>query len=85
MDCGVEPAIRRSDVKDINLVLRDRQVVLAELSNEIEALETAARALRPVAHLLKEENEERMEAESTGLRDGGEAKAAERTRVRRWV
>jgi hypothetical protein len=85
MGCGVEPAIRRSDVKDINLVLRDRQVVLAELSNEIEALETAARALRPVAHLLKEENEERIEAEPTAMREANEAKAADRTRVRRWV
>ncbi len=43
-------------MKDINLVLRNKRVQLAELALEINGLEAAATALRPIAHLLSEED-----------------------------
>jgi hypothetical protein len=41
-------------VKDIDLVLRNKRVQLAELALEIHGLEAAAMSLRSVAHLLSE-------------------------------
>ncbi len=42
-------------MKDINLVLRNKRVQLAELALEVDGLEAAATALRPVVHLLSED------------------------------
>ncbi len=41
-------------MKDINVVLRDKRVQLSELALEINGLEAAVTALRPVAHLRRE-------------------------------
>ena len=81
-------------MKDINLVLRNKRVLLAELSFEIEGLQAAASALRPVVHLLAEEEatpaniSSRLavseEAQATSM-DDARAVQPERSRVRRWV
>ena len=81
-------------MKDINLVLLNKRVQLAELSVEIEGLQAAATALRPVVHLLADDEptpaniSARLavseEAHATAL-DGARAIQPERSRVRRWV
>lgn len=43
-------------MKDINSVLRNKRVQLAELTLEIDGLQAAATALRPVVHLLSEDD-----------------------------
>ena len=80
-------------MKDINLVLRDKRVQLAELALEIHGLEAAATAVRSVVHLLSED--EGSLATPTRLSVTEEAPATvpdearvaqpERSRVRRWV
>ena len=81
-------------VKDINLILRNKRVLLAELSVEIEGLQAAATALRPVVHLLAEDEQapasipSRLavseEAQATAMEDPRSIQP-ERSRVRRWV
>ena len=80
-------------VKDINLVLRDKRVQLAELALEINGLEAVATALRSVVHLLSDEDASL--APSTRLSVAGEAPPTipgdarvaqpERSRMRSWV
>jgi hypothetical protein len=80
-------------VKDIDLVLRNKRVQLAELALEIHGLETASTALRSVVHMLADDP---APSNSTGhitLTEGSPASAEEetrvavpeRSRVRRWV
>ena len=81
-------------MKDINLVLRNKRVQLAELAFEINGLEAAATALRPVVHLLSEEDRQQDNAAghitlaedsaSTTMQEAHPA-TPERSRVRRWV
>ncbi len=81
-------------MKDINLVLRNKRVQLAELALEINGLEAAATALRPVVHLLSEQDPPQgssaahltlsEDAPPTTV-DDARAAAPERSRVRRWV
>jgi hypothetical protein len=42
-------------MRDVDLVLRNKRVQLAELALEIHGLEAAAMSLRSVVHLLAEE------------------------------
>ena len=80
-------------MKDINLVLRDKRVQLAELALEINGLEAVATALRSVVHLLSDEDASL--APSTRLSVAGEAPPTipgdarvaqpERSRMRSWV
>jgi len=81
-------------VKDINLVLRNKRVQLAELALEINGLEAAASALRPVVHLLFEEETPQgstashialAEDSPSAIAEEARAIAPERSRVRRWV
>ena len=81
-------------MKDINLVLRDKRVQLAELALEIDSLEAAATALRSVVHLLEEDDASQGNVASRTISDDAAAPAAapdtraagpERSRVRRWV
>ena len=81
-------------MKDINLVLRNKRVQLAELALEINGLEAAASALRPVVHLLSEEETPQGSAAShialaedspSAIAEEARAIAPERSRVRRWV
>jgi len=81
-------------MKDINVVLRDKRVQLSELALEINGLEAAVTALRPVAHLLSDENPSQggTAAHLTLAEDPSPAQVAEpravtpeRSRVRRWV
>ena len=53
-------------MKDIHEVLRRKQAKYAQLSKQIEALQTAAEQLRSVAHLLDDEHEEKDSASSRG-------------------
>ena len=81
-------------MKDINFVLRNKRVELAELALEINGLEAAATALRPVVHLLSEEDPPQGSAaarlslsdepQPTAV-DDARAAPPERSRVRRWV
>jgi hypothetical protein len=79
-------------VKDINVILRNKRVQLAELSLEIDELEAAASALRPVVHLLSDD--EPLQGGGTRLApsedteaivDEAHAVPPERSRVRRWA
>ena len=81
-------------MNDINLVLRNKRVQLAELTLEIAGLEAAANALRPVAHLLCAEEDPQNSAPAAQISisetsapaaESAKANAVERTRVRRWV
>ena len=80
-------------MNDINLVLRNKRVQLAELISEIQGLETAAIALRPVAHLLLAEEEPQNSApnsqisitENSPAAETAKAGIADRSRIRRWV
>jgi hypothetical protein len=81
-------------VKDINLVLRNKRVQLAELALEVDGLEAAASALRPVVHLLSEDEAAPGNAAGhIGLAEESPSPASEeargvtpeRSRVRRWV
>lgn len=82
-------------MKDINLVLLNKRVQLAELTLEIDGLEVAATALRPVAHLISEDEPPRGGAVAhitlsddapTNASDAARTvPAPERSRVRRWV
>ena len=81
-------------MKDINLVLRNKRVQLAELALEINGLEAAATAMRPVVHLLEEEDAP-LASSAARLSISDDAPPAsvaeahtaqpERSRVRRWV
>jgi hypothetical protein len=81
-------------VKDIDLVLRNKRVQLAELALEIHGLEAAAMSLRSVAHLLAEDdpplgpsagNMNLTEEPSATAGEDARAASPERSRVRRWV
>ena len=78
-------------MNDINLVLRNKRVQLAELALEIEGLEAAAVALRPVAHLLQIEEEPptpgsaQISITENGAAEAVKARAPEASRIRRWV
>ena len=80
-------------MNNINLILRDKRVQLAELTLEIEGLEAAATALRPVAHLLLVEEDLQNPApasqisitENSPAVEAAKSGSVERTRVRRWV
>ena len=82
-------------MKNINQVLRNKRVQLAELTLEISGLEAAATALRPVVHLLDEEDALQsapathisISTEATMPTAVDEARAVppDRSRVRRWV
>lgn len=84
-------------MKDINLVLRDKRVQLAELALEIDSLEAAATALRSVVHLLEEDEDDAPQhnvASRVSISDDAavpapaqdtRAAGPERSRVRRWV
>ncbi len=80
-------------MRDINLVLRNKRVQLAELALEIDGLEAAASALRPVVHLLSEEEPPQGSAAhvaasgevSPTLIEEARTVPPERSRVRRWV
>ena len=81
-------------MNDINLVLRNKRVQLAELTLEIAGLEAASNALRPVAHLLYGDEDPQNSAPAAQISitentqaasEAAKANAVERTRVRRWV
>ena len=81
-------------MKDINLVLRSKRVQLAELALEIDGLEAAANALRPVVHLLEDDEPAQgiaatrltlSEDAPTSTAEETRAVQPERSRVRRWV
>jgi len=78
-------------VNNINLVLRNKRVQLAELALEIEGLEAAALALRPVAHLLYAEeepptpNSAQISISENIAPEAAKARAPETSRIRRWV
>lgn len=82
-------------MKNINQVLRNKRVQLAELTLEISGLEAAATALLPVVHLLDEEEPPQSapathisisnEATMPAAVDEARAVPPERSRVRRWV
>jgi len=81
-------------VKDINLVLLKKRVQLAELAVEIDGLQSAATALRPVVHLLAEDEATQSNAPTrlsisddvqTTAVDDARTIQPERSRVRRWV
>ena len=78
-------------MKDINVVLRNKRIQMAELALEIDGLETAATALRPVVHLLGEDEpmpniaSRVSEDAPPTLVDEARGVAPERSRVRRWV
>jgi len=98
--CRLDPAFYRDSaegetVKDIDLVLRNKRVQLAELALEINGLEAAATALRSVVHLLAEDIPPKTQANSTGhialteeppssVGEDSRTAAPERSRVRRW-
>ena len=79
-------------MNEINLVLRNKRVQLAELTLEIEGLEAAAQALRPVAHLLSTDEAAPNTApapqvsisESSPV-ETARTRPAETSRIRRWV
>jgi hypothetical protein len=85
----------RKSMKDINLVLRNKRVQFAELALEIEGLETAAAALRPVAHLLSEDDSTQSTAAAqlsladnppeAAVAESTRAAIPDRSRIRRWV
>lgn len=82
-------------MKDINFVLRNKRVQFAELALEINGLEAAATALRPVAHLLSEEDEPPQSSAAaqisiaentpTAVVETARPDTLERPRIRRWV
>ena len=81
-------------MKDINLVLRNKRVQLAELALEINGLEAAATALRPIAHLLSEEDVSPQGSITPQLSITENMSAAvevakpdipDRSKIRRWV
>jgi hypothetical protein len=81
-------------MKDIDLVLRNKRVQLAELALEIHGLEAAAMSLRSVVHLLTEDDpplgntmgQITLTEESTAsMAEEVQVAAPERSRVRRWV
>jgi len=81
-------------MKDIDLVLRNKRVQLAELALEIHGLEAAAMSLRSVAHLLAEDDPPLgntmghialTEESTTSAEEDVRAATPERSRVRRWV
>jgi hypothetical protein len=82
-------------VKDINSVLRNKRIQLADLAQEIQGLEAAATALRPIAHLLSEEENTPQNGAIPQLSiaenlpaavvEAARPEAPERTRIRRWV
>lgn len=82
-------------MKNINQVLRNKRVQLAELTLEISGLEAAATALRPVVHLLEDEEPPQSAPAShisitsdtpmPAAADDARAVSPERSRVRRWV
>jgi hypothetical protein len=53
-------------VKDIHEVIRRKQAEQAQLGKQIEALQGASDALRGVAHLLNEEEENKASSAATG-------------------
>ena len=82
-------------MKDINLVLRNKRVQFKELALEIDGLEAAATALRPIAHLLSEEDDPPQsgaaaqlsitENTPTAVAEAARPDTPERSRIRRWV
>jgi len=81
-------------MKDIDLVLRNKLVQLAELALEIHSLEAAAMSLRSVVHLLAEDDPlvgntlghiTLTEESTASTAEDVQAAAPERSRVRRWV
>jgi hypothetical protein len=75
-------------------VLRNKRVQLAELALEIDGLEAAASALRPVVHLLYEDDPPQgnaaghialAEDSPSATAEETRAAAPERSRGRRWV
>ncbi len=81
-------------MKDIDLVLRNKRVQLADLALEIHGLEAAAMSLRSVAHLLAEDDPPLgntmghitlTEGSNASTVEDVQAAAPERSRVRRWV
>jgi hypothetical protein len=78
-------------MNDINLVLRNKRVQLAELALEIEGLAAAAMALRPVAHLLYAEeepptpNSAQISISENSSAEVAKARTPENSRIRRWV
>jgi hypothetical protein len=82
-------------VKDVNVVLRNKRVLFAELALEIDGLEAAATALRSVIHLLHEQEEDPAagspvrlsisEDSPEGTTNTTAVVPPERSRVRRWV
>ena len=79
-------------MNEVNLVLRNKRVQLAELTQEIQGLEAAAVALRPVAHLLYPEEEAPNAAPAAQISitenspaETAKARPAESSRIRRWV
>lgn len=79
-------------MNEVNLVLRNKRVQLAELTLEIQGLEAAAIALRPVAHLLYMEEEAPSAAPVPQISitenipsETAKARPSESSRIRRWV
>jgi len=81
-------------MKDIDLVLRNKRVQLAELALEIHGLEAAAMSLRSVAHLLADDDPPQgntkghitlTEESTASTAEDVQAAAPERSGVRRWV
>ena len=85
----------RKFVKDINLVLRNKRVQFAELALEINGLEAAATALRPISHLLSEEDDPTQSNMTAQLSippnmptagvEAARPDTPERSKIRRWV
>ena len=79
-------------MNDVNLVLRNKRVQLAELTLEIQGLEAAAIALRPIAHLLYVEEEAPASSSAPQISitentpaEPPKARQTEGSRIRRWV
>lgn len=79
-------------MNDVNLVLRNKRVQLAKLTLEVEGLEAAAIAMRPIAHLLCAEEEvppnsaaPQISITESTLAEPPKARQAEGSRIRRWV